>query len=304
VFADLPGVMADRGEWQPVLRAGQPVAVLRAATDGDRRVLHVHLAEGEPAQGARRADAQRRQHGAAVQDEGDHHDHVRGGAVRGILAAAVRGVLADKVLATAAGRRELHCRLAAGRAVAGRRQLVHQSAAVRHLQPPVPRRLPGLVVRQDLPSVRLQQLGEVPARRPGRHRGRGRVQADQQQRQRPLRPQPQNHRRYIRARRAISATAAHGSAAETCPAATCSAAAAASLDSAALPTHQPTRQVVIGQGDARRRRVSWFSGAVLSDKMRKFVRVTSDTHSPSRPHAAADIVYEHNMTCRLYNVYL
>jgi len=265
VFADLPGVMADSGEWQPVLRAGQSVAVLRAATDGDRRVLHVHLAEGESAQGARRADAQRRQHGAAVQDEGDHHDHVRGGAVRGIVAAAVRGVLADQILATAAGRRELHGRLAAGRAVAGRHQLVHQSVAVRHLQPPVPRRLPGLVVRQDLPSVRLQQLGEVPARRPGRHRGRGRVQADQQQqqqqRQRPLRPQPQNHRRHLRARRAVSAAAAHDSAAATCSAA------AASLDSAAVSTHQPTRQVVVGQGDARCRRVGWFHGAVLSDEM-------------------------------------
>lgn len=104
MLADLPGVVADRGEWQPVFRAGQPVAVLRVATDGNRRVLHVHLAEGEPAQGARRADAQRRQHGATVQDEGDHHDHVRGSAVRGIVAAAVRGVLVDQILATAASR--------------------------------------------------------------------------------------------------------------------------------------------------------------------------------------------------------
>jgi len=125
VFVDLPGILADCGERQPVLRAGQPVAVLCAATDGDRRVLHVHLAEGEQAQGARRADAQRRQHGAAVQDEGDHHDHVRGGAVRGVVATTVRGFLADQVLAASASCRELYCRFAAGCTVVGRRQFVH-----------------------------------------------------------------------------------------------------------------------------------------------------------------------------------
>lgn len=94
-ISDLPGILADRGERQSVLRVGQPGAVLHVTTDGDRGVLHVHLAKGEPAEGARRARTQRRQHGAAVQDEGDHHDHVRGGAVRGFVAAALRGVLAD-----------------------------------------------------------------------------------------------------------------------------------------------------------------------------------------------------------------
>jgi len=267
-ISDLPGIVADRGKRQLVLRVGQPGAVLHAAADGDRGVLHVHLAKGEPAEGARRARAQRRQHGAAVQDEGDHHDHVRGGAVRGVVAAALRGVLDDQVLAAAAGRRELHGGLASGRAVAGCRQLVHQPAAVRHIQPQVPGRLPGPVVRQDLPSVRLQQLGAVSARRrPGRYRGR--VQAQQlrlRQRRRP-RPQSQDHRRHIRARRPSSGrptgSAANGSA-------------------TAAAAHSPTRQVVVGQGNARRRRVHWrFRGAVLSDKRRKLVRVTRQPRSPS-----------------------
>jgi len=265
--------VADRGERQPVLRVGQPGAVLHAAADGDRGVLHVHLAKGEPAQGARRAHAQRRQHGAAVQDEGDHHDHVRGGAVRGVVAAAVRGVLADQVLAAAAGRRELHGRLAAGRAVAGRRQLVHQPAALRHLQPPVPGRLPGPVVRQDMSSVRLQQLGEVSARRPGRYRGRVQAQQQQQQlRQRWPRPKPQDHRRHIRARRAQRRPAGSAAQAAAAAAATGPATAAA----AAAAAGSSTGQVVVGQGNAsRRRRVDrWFRGAVLSDKRRKLVRVT------------------------------
>jgi len=260
--------VADRGKRQPVLRVGQPGAVLRVAADGDRGMLHVHLAKGEPAKGARRARAQRRQHGATVQDEGDHHDHVRGGAVRGIVAAALRGVLADQVLAAATGRRELHGGLASGRAVAGRRQLVHQPAAVRNIQPQVPGRLPGPVVRQDLPSVRLQQFGAVSARRrPSRYRGR--VQAQQQrlrQRRRP-RPQPQDHRCHIRACHPSSGR-------RTDSAATGSATASAA--------RSPTRQVVVGQGNARRRRVHRrFRGAVLSDKRRKLVRVTRQPRSPS-----------------------
>lgn len=188
--ADMPGVVADRGDRQPVLRAGQPGAVLRAAAAGDRGVLHVHLAEGEPQEGAGRADAQRRQHGAAVQDEGDHHDHVRGGAVRRLVAAAVRRVLADQVLAAAARRRAVHDRVAAHRPVAGRGQLVHQPAAVRHLQPPVPGRLQGAAVRQDMPGVRLRQHGQV-LQQPGRHRA---------QRQPQEAGHAQDHRRHLRAR--------------------------------------------------------------------------------------------------------
>lgn len=191
--ADLPGIVADRGERQPVLRGGQPVAVLRAATAGDCRVLHVHLEKGEPAQGARRACAQRRQPGAAVQDEGDHHDTVRGGAVRAVVGAVVSGVLADQVRRAAARRRDVHRGLAARGAMVGCRQLVHQPAAVRHIQPAVPRGLQGVAVRQDVPGAGLrQQLGQVPEWQ-GRGRGhRPRPQPAQARR-------PQDHRRHLRA---------------------------------------------------------------------------------------------------------
>lgn len=63
--------MADRGKRELVLRGGQPFTVLPAAASGDRRVLHVYLEEGERADGARRAGAQRCQHDTAVQDEGE-----------------------------------------------------------------------------------------------------------------------------------------------------------------------------------------------------------------------------------------
>lgn len=155
----MPGVLADRGKREPVLRGGQPVTVLLAASAGDRRVLHVHLEEGERADGARRAGPQRCQPGAALKDEGDHHDHVRGGAVRPVVAAAVPGVLAHQILAAVADRREVHHRVAADRPVAGRLQLVHKPAALRHIQPAVPGGLQSAVVRPHLPSARLQQLG-------------------------------------------------------------------------------------------------------------------------------------------------
>lgn len=190
--ADMPGVVAEPGDREPVLRAGQPVAVLRAAAAGDRGVLHVHLEEGEPQEGAGRADAQRSEPGAAVQDEGDHDDHVRGGAVRALVAAAVRRVLRHQVLAAAARRRAVHDRVAADRAVAGRGQLVHQPAAVRHLQPPVPRGLQGAAVRQDMPGVRLQQLGQV-LQQPGGHRAQAQQQPQEAR-------HAQDHRRHIRAR--------------------------------------------------------------------------------------------------------
>lgn len=94
--------------------------MLHTALVGDRRVLHAHLEEGELPAGAWRADAQRRQHGAAVQDAGDHHDHVRGGAVRVVLVTAVRDVLSDKILLAVARHRELRGRGVAVRPVAGR----------------------------------------------------------------------------------------------------------------------------------------------------------------------------------------
>lgn len=255
----MPGVVADGGERQPVLRAGQPVAVLRAAAAGDRRVLHVHLAQGEPAQGAGRAGAQRRRHGAAVQDEGDHDDHVRGGAVRGLMAAAVRRVHADQVLRAAARRRAVHDRLAAGRAVAGRRQLVHQPAAVRHIQPAVPRGLPRAARRQRVPRPGLQHVRQVPEQpggygaeaaqtEPAAGRSGGREAGN-----------AQDHRRDLRAR----ATAA---------------AAAAAAATAAVARRRPVQaQVGVGQGAPGRRRVCRLGGAVLREEIRQLVRVMTTT---------------------------
>lgn len=125
--------MADGGKRQYIFRVGQPAAVLRVAADGHSGVLHVHLEESQLPEGAGRADPQWRQSCAAVQDESDHHDHVRGGAVRAVVATAVPGVLAHKVLHAAARGREVHHRLSTHRPVAGSRELVHQPAAVRHI---------------------------------------------------------------------------------------------------------------------------------------------------------------------------
>lgn len=139
----VPGGVAGLPGRQPVLPAGQPGPVLRGAHGGHIAVLRDDLGEGVAADHTHRQQV--RSHGAhpaTEQGEGGEDAGHGGGAVRRVLAAAVRDIRPDQ-----AGRPAgavgggLPSGGHADRAVAGRVQQLHQSGAVRVLQPEVPARL-------------------------------------------------------------------------------------------------------------------------------------------------------------------